>query len=118
MISILFLPLLFAIKHEQFSNGRLSDNAGMIFMGIALISVAFASLSFFLNIDWFISGKYKTQWNIGGVPATFYEPELVYGLLKSTFLASVSTFIERLLKHLSGKTSEQNVRNAEKKLER
>lgn len=96
----LSLPFLLVIRDGGFFDVDGLTIFRIVFIGIALTSAVFASYSFFQNVEWFVSGRYKTQWNISGLPATFYEPELIYGLLKSTFLTSIFAFIERLLKYL------------------
>ena len=76
-----------------------------ILLGVFFISTIFAIYSFSENVEWFSKGGYATIPNIYVMdlegnqrPLTIYPPELIFNLMKSVFVSSVSSFAERLIK--------------------
>jgi len=102
---LLFAPLISLLFSTQcfWSKVKLREKIKKVLLGIATISTIIAVFSFIQNLAWFISGGYLTIVNVPTGPGqyvklTVYPPELIYNLLKSTFLASVSGFMERIIK--------------------
>ena len=74
-----------------------------ILLGIAFVSTIFAVFSFGQNLAWFLSRGYLTNvyapdGHGGYLRITVYPPELIYNLVKAIFIASVSSFMERIIK--------------------
>jgi len=74
-----------------------------LLFGVTAASVVLAFLSFAQNLAWFMSGGPLTRVMVpnateGGYSRlTVYPPDLIFNLLKSTFLAAIAGFIERIV---------------------
>jgi len=105
-LALSLAPLISFLFFEQKYSSRVKpkQKIKLVLLGITASSTIIAFYSFILNYIWFISGGPLTHVMvpIPGVPGeytqlTVYPPDLIYNLLKSTFIATVSGFVERIV---------------------
>ena len=98
-VSIIILISISCIFLTKLSNESL-EMLRPLFFGIAFISLLFAGQRFLSTVNFFTAGAYETDWNIGGKPYVYYPPELIYAVVRSSFLAGVFAFLERYVNFL------------------